>query len=415
MNDTEIYYSLEERRDDFKYFTDRFTKFFSRSEPREQYRKYLEALIAPVERKNGWQMAEHVGDDIPDAMQRLLFRSHWDVSAVRDELQDFVVEEHGDEEGIGVLDETGFIKKGNHSAGVQRQYTGTAGKIENCQIGTFLTYATKHVHCFLDCRLYLPATWCEDSERRRRAKIPDEVTFQTKVEHGMEMLQHAWERGVPMRWVTGDTVYGVSSALRNMVHFAGKNYVFAVTKNTRFWKNWPEPVRQSEHEKRTAGSKPQFLPMQEAAELISNLAPSRWKRYSVGDGEKGHRVYDWTRVRVVESTDGYPTRQAWLLARRSVSDPTDIAYYISNAMEASLFKLAQVAATRFTVEQCFEEGKSEIGLDHYEVRNWSSWYRHMTLSMMAHTFLTWVRAKNSGKKGACMSSMRKSPFLKYAN
>ena len=188
---------------DFEAFHARFARFFARSEPRQQAVKYVRGLMTALQRKNGWQLAEAVGDETPDKMERLLHRSLWDGDGVRDELQAFVVEHFGEAEGIGVVDETGFIKKGTHSVGVQRQYSGTAGKIENCQIGVFLTYRSSKGHTFLDRRLYLPKEWCDDAERRDRAGVPEKVTFATKPQQAIALLTHAWERGGPMRWGGG--------------------------------------------------------------------------------------------------------------------------------------------------------------------------------------------------------------------
>lgn len=183
---------LDRWRDSFEAFHARFAHLFVRSESREQAAKYLCGLLAPVERKNSWQVAKAVGDATPDRMQWLLYRVDWDADAARDILQGFAVETFGHPDGIGVLDETGFLKKGTHSAGVQRQYSGTAGKIENCQIGVFLTYSTPSGHIFLDRRLYLPESWCQDVSRRIAAEVPEDVVFQTKPEQGIAMLKHAW-------------------------------------------------------------------------------------------------------------------------------------------------------------------------------------------------------------------------------
>ena len=227
---------MEAWREDFEAFHARFAHLFARREPREQAAKYMRGLLAPVQRKNGWQVAEAVGDARPDRTQRLLYQAKWDADAARDELQAFVVETLGHPEGIGIIDETGFLKKGTHSVGVKRQYTGTAGKVENCQIGVFLAYVTPKGQTFLDRRLYLPREWCEDRERRRKAKVPEEVVFQTKPELAIEMLQHAWERGVPMRWVTGDEVYGDNPKVRAAIRAEeGHYYVLAVSSNTPVW------------------------------------------------------------------------------------------------------------------------------------------------------------------------------------
>ncbi len=396
---------LEAWAEDFEAFHARFAPVFVRSEPREQAAKYLRGLLAPIERKNGWQVAEAVGDATPDRTQRLLYRAKWDADAARDELQAFVVETLGHPEGIGVVDETGFLKKGTKSVGVKRQYTGTAGKVENCQIGVFLAYVTPKGQTFLDRRLYLPREWCDDAERRQEAKVPDEVVFQTKPELAVEMLKHAWDQGVPMRWVTGDEVYGDSTKVREAIKAEeGHYYVLAVSSNTPVWSERPavEPPT------RETGGRPRSKPrLAEGAPLPTTVAAvvaawpqQQWQRLTVAEGEKGPRTYDWACARVVESRDGLPGPDAWLLARRSLSDPTDIAYYLSNApLDTPLLTLAQVAASRYAVEQVIEEGKGETGLDEYEVRYWHSWHRHITLSMMAHAWLVSIRCKAAGKKG----------------
>jgi SRSO17 transposase len=213
---------LDQWGDCFAAFQARFADLFARRQSREQAGKYLRGLLAPVERKNGWQLAEAVGDAVPDRTQRLLYRVQWDADLARDRLQAFIIETFSDPEGIGVVDETGFLKKGTGSVGVQRQYSGTAGKVENCQVATVLSYATPKGQVFLDRRLYLPESWCADAERRKKAKVPQAVGFQTKPEQAMAMLKHAWEQGVPMRWVRGDEVYGDSPQLRENIEAQGR-------------------------------------------------------------------------------------------------------------------------------------------------------------------------------------------------
>ena len=345
---------LDEWGADFVAFHSRFAGVFGRKEPRAQAAKYLRGLMAQVQRKNSWQVAEAVGDRIPDATQRLLYRAHWKADAARDELQQYVIEVFSDEEGIGVVDETGFIKKGKRSAGVKRQYSGTAGKVENCQIGTFLSYATTKGHAFLDRRLYLPEEWCNDLERRKRAKVPDNVIFQTKPEQAMEMLEDAWQAGVPMRWVAGDEVYGDSTALRNLIARNERWYVLAVKTSTPIWTERPqvvEPQPQERGRPRTKARLAEGSPSATTAkEVVDSWPESCWQTLTVAEGEKGLITYDWACQRVVEKCDGLPGRDAWLLARRSLSDPTDIAYYLSNASaDTPLLKLAQVASTRYTV------------------------------------------------------------------
>jgi len=400
---------LDEWATDFLQFCDRFAEIFGRKEPRAQAAKYLRGLMASVPRKNSWQVAEVIGDRTPDATQRLLYQARWSADAARDRLLQYTIEVFGEEDGIGVVDETGFIKRGKHSVGVKRQYSGTAGKIENCQISTFLSYATSKGHVFLDRRLYLPEEWCNDPERREQARVPVDVIFQTKPEQAMGMLVHAWQAGVPMRWVAGDEVYGDSTALRDLIACHKRWYVLAVRTPVAVWPERPQVVEPAPQERGRPRTKVRLAKGAPSAttvkEVVASWPESRWQSLIVAEGEKGLIMYDWARQRIVESRDGLPGPDAWLIARRSLSDPTDIAYYLSNAsVDMPLLKLAQVASTRYTVEQCIEEAKGETGLDEYEVRYWHSWHRHITLSMMAHTWLASVRYKATEKKGALSPS-----------
>jgi SRSO17 transposase len=394
---------LEQWQDDFEAFHARFADLFERSESREQARKYLRGLLTEAQRKNSWQMAEAVGESIPDRMQRLLYRVPWDADAARDRLQEFVMETFGDPEGIGVVDETGFLKKGTHSVGVARQYTGTAGKRENSQVATVLSYATKDAHVLLDRELYLPQAWAGDRVRRAQAHVPPEVGFATKPQQAIAMLERAWEHGVPMRWVTGDEVYGDAPRLRETIQEHGRFYVLAVSANTRVWIERPEveePAQQT-------GGRPRLGPRvtkgapkaRMVSEIIASLPRSAWKRLAVVEGEKGMITYHWARVRVVESRDQLPGPDVWLLARRSLSAPDKLAYYLAYAPpKTGLETLVRVASSRYTVEQCIEEAKGEAGLDEYEVRFWHSWYRHITLSMMAHAWLASIKRQEQEKK-----------------
>jgi SRSO17 transposase len=394
---------LEAWQEEFEAFHARFADLFERSESREQAKKYLRGLLAQADRKNSWQVAEAVGDRIPDRMQRLLYRVPWNAEAARDRLQQFVIETFGDEEGIGVVDETSFRKKGTHSVGVARQYLGTAGKLENGQVATVLSYAAKGAHVLLDRRLYLPEEWAWNKQRRAAARVAEEVRFETKPEQAIAMLEHAWEQGVPMRWVTGDEVYGDSPRLRETIQAHGRFYVLAVSANTRVWTQRPEV---EEPQERTGG-RPQLAPRlapgaptaRMVSEVVASLPSHAWKRLAVMEGEKGPIRYHWARTRVVESRDRLPGPDVWLLARRSLSDPKQLAYYLAYAPTRTSFEtLVRVASSRYTVEQCIEEAKGETGLDEYEVRFWHSWYRHITLSMMAHAWLASIRRLEQEKK-----------------
>jgi SRSO17 transposase len=380
---------------EFEAFHARFAHLFVRSEPREAAQQYLRGLLAPVRRKNCWQMAEAMGQKDPQAMQRLLFGAQWDADAMRDQLQRFVMERFGEVDGIGIIDETGFLKKGTKSVGVKRQYSGTAGKIENCQIGVFLTYYSRQGYTFLDRRLYLPEEWCQDLQRRQEARVPDEVIFQTKSQLAIQMLEHVWAQGVPMEWVTGDEIYGDDTRLRDRVAQA-KKYVLAVSANTPVWRESQPVVAPGKGQKGRPRKEPRLANGAAAWEpvsaVVAGLASQAWKRLAVGQGEKGPRLYDWARVRIFEKRGAVPGPQAWLLARRSVTDPTELAYYLSNAPHSTpLRTLAEVAGARWSIETTIEEGKGEAGLDEYEVRYWHSWHRHITLSLMAHAFLASIR------------------------
>src|SRR5438552_4462296 len=394
---------LEAWQEEFEQFHARFDDLCERSESREQAKKYLRGLLAQADRKNSWQVAEAVGDRIPDRVQRVLYGGPWDADAAGDRLQRFVIETIGSDEGIGVVDETSFLKKGTHSVGVARQYLGAAGKLENGQVATVLSYAAKGAHVFLDRRLYLPEECVWNRQRRAQARVPQEVRFETKPEQAIAMLMHAWEQGVPMRWVTGDEVYGDSPRLRETIQAHGRFYVLAVSANTRVWSERPEVEEPQEQ----TGGRPRVVPRvvqgapkaKMVSEVVANLPAHAWKRLAVMQGEKGAIAYHWARTRVVESRDRLPGPDVWLLARRSLTDPKQLAYYLAYVpARTSLETKVRIASSRYTVEQCIEEAKGETGLDEYEVRFWHSWYRHITLSMMAHAWLASIRQQEQEKK-----------------
>lgn len=353
---------------------------FSRAEARERALIYLRGLLSPVERKNGWQLAEEAGDETPYAMQHLLGRAVWSADEVRDDLRDYVVRSLGDEDGVLVIDETGFLKKGTKSVGVQRQYSGTAGRVENCQIGVFLAYASREGRTFLDRELYLPQSWLDDQDRRAEAGVPPEVKFATKPALGRRMIERAQQAGVPFQWVTGDEVYGNDGQMRRWLEGRKISFVLAVSAQYRVFyegaRRW-------------------------ASEIATLLPQKEWKRLSAGAGTKGERHYDWALLPLGEVDEG---RQRWLLFRRGISDPKDLAYYVVSApKKTSLEVMVKVAGTRWAIEESFESAKGEVGLDHYEVRSWDGWYRHITLAMMAHAYLTALRAratKSAQKKRA---------------
>jgi SRSO17 transposase len=354
----------------------RISPRFGRIEPRRRALGYLQGLLGQVERKNSWWLAEQAGELTPDGMQRLLNGAGWDADGVRDDLRDYIVEHLGDPDAVLVLDETGFVKKGTRSAGVARQYTGTAGRIENAQVGVFLAYASRAEVALIDRDLYLPKVWTDDRTRCRAAGIDGDVEFATKPQLGQVMLQRALDAGVPFGWVTGDTVYGGDRRLRMWLEQHAIPHVMAV--------KCTEPLLAMTD--RGPGQVP-------AEQLLAGVPAAHWLRLSAGQGSKGKRLYDWTRVPLWRL--GWPANVGfWLLARRSTSDPTELAFYVCFApADISLAALVQVAGCRWRVEEAFELAKGEVGLDHYQVRQYGAWYRHVTLAMVALAFLAVTRAQ----------------------
>jgi SRSO17 transposase len=393
--------TLDVLGEDFAGFHARFAPLFARPEPRRKSEEYLRTLMGPVERRNGWQLAEAMGDATPDSAQRLLYHARWSAVGARNLLQDFIVEQFGNPESVGVLDDTGFIKKGDASVGVARQYTGTVGKVENCQVGVFLGYASARGHVLLDRALYMPEAWCNDAARRTRAHVSSRVKFHTKPALALRMLRRAWARGVPMAWVAGDEAYGNDGKLRSAIDTVGRKYVLTVACTTKVWTTRPDVARSGPASGKHMGRPrtrlwlaPGAPATKTAKEIVASWSAAQWHRLAIVQGEKGPIEYDWGCMRVFERRGRRPAGENWLLARRSLSDPSDVAYYLSNASaDTSLETLAGVASARYTIEQCFEEGKDDVGMDQYEVRTWPSWHRHVTLSMMALAWIASVRAK----------------------
>ncbi len=354
---------------------------FARSDALSRAMSYLAGLLSPAERKNSWQLAEISGDPNPYGFQHLLGRADWDADTLRDRLRTYVTDYLADPDAVGVIDETGFLKKGSHSAGVARQYSGTAGRIENCQIGVFLAYASLHGHTLIDRELYLPKEWIDDRERCRRAGIPDERVFATKPVLARQMLARAFEAGVMLAWVTGDSVYGDDRALRGFLEERKQAYVLAVSGKEWVW------LGEQQRQIKT---------------ILAELSSEGWEVLSAGAGSKGARLYEWRRLEV-----SAPAQAGWkrfLLIRRSISDPSELTGYIVFARaDTTLSELVRVAGTRWTVEESIQTAKGEVGLDHYEVRSFTGWYRHMSLAMWAQAFLSVIReemgAEVAPKKG----------------
>lgn len=378
---------------------------FGRPELRARAPAYLKGLIASLERKNGWQLAEFAGDATPVNLQHFIGRAKWAANAVRDDLIRYVAEHLGEADGVLIVDETGFLKKGKRSAGVGRMYSGTAGRIENCQIGVFCAYRSTKGQTLVDRELYLPKDWIADGPRRQAAHIPEEVEFATKPELARRMMARTLEAGLPVRWVTADEVYGSDSRFREFLQRQGLSYVVAISCQSHMYHQGLR-TRVDEH--------------------AAAFGKRMWKRLSCGAGTKGERVYEWAMISWPDLVwDGHVWDEAApeshdpahrvasgfthaLLVRRSLKDPDEKAYYYSYAPTGTPLKtLVEIAGVRWAIEECFEQAKQLTGLDEYEVRSWSGWYRHVTLSMFAHAMLAVIRAKalrsrkhSVGKKGA---------------
>jgi SRSO17 transposase len=353
----------------------RLAPVFGRSEVRATASAFIDGLLSGASRKTGWQLAEQAGLDRPYRMQSLLGRSGWDAEALRDKVRAEVIDSLGDPAGVLVVDETGFLKKGTHSVGVSRQYSGTAGRIENCQVGVFLGYASPRGQALIDRRLYLPEVWASDAARRDKVGVPDAVTFATKTEIARTLIAAALDAGTPCAWVLADALYGSDSGLRRMLEERHQPYVLAVRSNQMLRFFTAEGLRQTG-----------------PAELADELDASVWSTHAAGEGTKGFRLYDWARISLPWTVDkGF---ERWLLIRRNRAKLQERAYYFVFAPAGtSLAELAGAAGLRWTIEECFQRGKEELGLDHCEARSWHGWHRHMSLCMAAAAFLVRLSAQ----------------------
>jgi SRSO17 transposase len=345
-----------------------------RLETRISAGQFIKGLLSGAERKTGWMLAEEAGLERPYRMQSLLGRSSWSADALLERVRDYAMAALGDTSGVLVVDETGFLKKGTHSVGVSRQYSGTAGRIENCQVGVFLGYASRYGHTLIDRRLYLPKAWTDERERCRKARVPDEVAFATKPAMAREMIAGALDAGLSCAWVLADSLYGSDYALRRMLEARGQPYVLAVRSNQYLRFLTEDGLVQTD-----------------PAYLASALAGEDWQALSAGEGAKGPRLYHWARLPLNWTTqDGF---ERWLLLRRSIRKSNEIAYYFVHSRQGtSLADMAGAAGLRWTIEECFLRAKDDLGLDHCEARSWHGWHRHMTLVMAAAAFLAKIAA-----------------------
>jgi SRSO17 transposase len=356
---------------------------FARSEARERVKRYLVGLLGRVERKNGWQIAEAIGERDPQGVQRLLNSARWDAEAVRDDLREYVLEHLADEEtGVLIVDETGFLKKGEKSVGVARQYTGTDGDTVNCQVGVFVCYSSEKGAAFVDRALYLPRAWTNAPARRAEAGVPAEIVFRNKIGLAQEMLERAFRAGVPARWVVADSFYGRSHAFRVWLEERGRPYAVMVPKTNAV----PLKGRKKKIDR-----------------LVERLPEEAFSEVRPAGDAGGRRPWEWACIDL--APDPKRGMRRWLLVRKSTDDPEDLGFYQAYGPEGtSVEELVRICQERWAVEECFAEAKGEVGLDHYEVRRWDAWYRHIILCLLAHAFLavtrrTAVEEEGSRKKG----------------
>jgi SRSO17 transposase len=349
--------AIERYADAWKELHARIGRRFARAEARDRARRYLAGLLERVPRKNGWQLAEAIGETGPRGVQRLLSAATWDTDGVRDDLRNYVVAHLGDEAtGVLIVDETGFLKKGRKSCGVARQYSGTAGATENCQVGVFLAYAAQDGAAFIDRALYLPREWTEDRGRRIEAGVPEDTRFATKIELAQRMLGRACDAAVPARWVVADAFYGRSHALRQWLEAREQPYALMIPKTTAV-----------EYQGRR----------ERAEQLGERLRPAS-------------ALGPWSCLELSEACAVGMRR--WLLVRCDAEDPDEHAYFLAYGPEETQeAELIQVCTTRWQIEEGFAQAKGEVGLDQYEVRTWEAWHRHATLCLLAHAYLVVMR------------------------
>jgi SRSO17 transposase len=382
---------LRRLKPELESFLQRYAGLFGRAENHEHARQLVQGLLDGSDRRNVENMAEAVEGGVVRTLQKFIAQGCWEDRAILEELRAQVVQALGDEDGVINVDETGFPKKGTKSVGVKRQYAGILGRVDNCQIGVFLNYVSPKGHTLLDRRLFLPEEWAGDRRRRKEAGVPEGVIFRTKPELALEMVAEAVAAGMPFRWLAGDTVYGDSPTFVQGLRTLKKWYVLDVSSQARVWLRCPKRLRSGKAEQRA-------MTVVEAAQ---RLPASAWKRMTVAEGSQGPRVYDYAEMVAWFSEEGVPAPTfERLLVRRSLGQEPELKYQRSNAsMQIKLQRLTEVGGSRWTIEQDFQAGKGECGLDEYETRGWAGWHHHTALSMLALLFLV-LQRQRLGKKRA---------------
>jgi SRSO17 transposase len=393
---------LRRLRPELESFLDRYAPLFGRPEAQGHGRRFVQGLLLGADRRSVENIAEAIDGCVVRSLQGFITHAPWDADAVLAELRQQVADAWGDPEAVLTVDETGFPKKGTQSVGVKRQYSGTLGRTDNCQVGVFLGYHAPRGHTLIDRRLFLPEEWAADRPRRRAAGVPEGVIFRTKPELALGMVAEAVAAGLPFRWVTGDSVYGDSPTFCQGVRELGRWYVLDTSADARVWTTQPEVI--------PAGTEPvgrgrpttrPKVPVKPARvdEVAAGLPPGAWRRVVVGAGSQGPRMYEYAEVPVWFSEEGLPSGPERLLVRRSLGPEPDLKYHRTNApAEVTRRALAEVRGKRWSIEQDFQSGKGECGLDEYETRGWVGWHHHTALSVLALWFLARQRDRSGGKK-----------------
>ena len=387
-------------------FHEQFADCFHRSESRDHFFNYMAGQFSALERKSIEPIALAIEDGNVRAMQRFVSVAQWDDDKIISNYRSLVYSDLGSPDAAIIFDETGFLKKGQDSIGVARQYCGTVGKVDNCQVGVFAGYVSENGYALVDKRLFIPEQWFRDEYRLRRNKcnLPEDTVFRTKPQLAIEMLQAIREeKTLPFKYVLGDTIYGGSPEFVNAVEIlTGVSYFVSVSKGTQCWLKRPMTVTKQYRwggKVRTktvlvdTGSKPMRVD-----ELAKNINDYFWYRRQVSEGTKGPIVYEFTRRQVILSNEGLPEKTVWLLIRRTIGDNPKYSFFICNASSSMRLKtLVWLSGLRWAIEQCFEETKTELGMDHYEVRKFMGWHHHILTCMLAHFFL-WHLKIRMGKK-----------------
>jgi SRSO17 transposase len=398
---------LQRLQPELQLFLDRYAPGLGHEGHDRHARQFVQGLLLGGDRRSAENIAEAIADGVPRSLQKFLGQGCWSDDDLLEELQRHVAEVLGDPEAILNVDETGFPKKGTKSVGVKRQYAGCLGRTDNCQIGVFVNYCGPTGHTLIDRRLFLPQEWAADRPRRQEAGVPAAVVFRTKPELALELVAQADERGLPYRWVTADSVYGDSPTFVQGVRHLGKWYVVDTSADARVWLAEPEVIPAGTKGCRgRATTQPRVATKPEPlGEVVARLPATAWRRITIAEGSQGPRVYEYAVLWVWFSEEGLPSGRERLLVRRSLGQKAEVKCHRSNAPAAvGLEKLAQVRGQHWSVEQSFEAGKGECGLDEYETRGWVGWHHHTALSLLALWFLVLQRRRLGEKRTAAHGS-----------